>query len=171
MKLFLLYGDGFEQKRFALHVHGHLGHFPAGRSDFGPFHGELSALFEMTEQTSGELNFVHELAPDGDQMLLLGVDPNLARHFVKNLSLTRRRTEGRVRLEGQFDSVATFAGVFKEKRVRNHLEKGIALFRIFLRVCSSLRCSSGSCESLSMRSVSSRCWPSLTRNCARPLCR
>src|SRR6266566_3601733 len=107
MKLFLLYGDGFEQKRFALHVHGHLGHFPAGRSDFGPFHGELSALFEMTEQTSGELNFVHELAPDADQTLLLGVDPNLARHFVKNLSLTRRRTEGRIRLEGQFDPVAT----------------------------------------------------------------
>src|SRR6266498_1335262 len=55
VKLFLLYGDGFEQKHFASHVHGHLRHFPMGWSDFGPFHGELSALFETTEQTSGEL--------------------------------------------------------------------------------------------------------------------
>src|SRR6266699_3452265 len=90
VKLSLLYGDGFEQKRFASHVHGHLRHFPMARGDLRPFHRELPALFEMPEQTSSELNFVHELAIDADQAMLLGINPDLARHFMKHLSLTRR---------------------------------------------------------------------------------
>ena len=100
VKFFLLYSDGFEEKRFASHVHGHLRYFPMTSRDLGPFHRELPALFEMPELPSCELNFVHELPIDADQALLLGVNPYLACHFVKDLSLTGRRPEGRIRLEG-----------------------------------------------------------------------
>jgi len=51
---------------------------------------------------------------------------------MEDLSLTGRRFEGRIRLEIYFDGVAAFASVFKKKGFRNHLEKGIALFGIFL---------------------------------------
>ena len=44
---------------------------------------------------------------------------------------TLRRPEARVGFEGQFDNTAASAGVLKEKRVRNHLEKRIALLSVF----------------------------------------
>src|SRR5215469_9358407 len=103
VKLFPLYGDGFEQKRFASHVQRHLCHFPMARGDLGPSYRELTALFEVPQQPTGELNRVHDLAIDADQALLLRVNPDLARHFVKNLSLTGRRLEVGIGFKDQFD--------------------------------------------------------------------
>src|ERR1700688_270031 len=57
---------------------------------------------------------------------------------MEDLSLTGRRPEGRIGLEIYFDDVAAFASVFKEKRLRNPPEKGIALLRIFLTVLFEL---------------------------------
>src|SRR5229473_5174071 len=101
------------------------------RNDLGPFHRELASLFEVPQQPSGKLNLVHELAIDADQALLLGVNQDLSRHFVKNLSLTGRRPEARIGLERQFGQATAFAGILKEKGVRNHLEKRIALLSVF----------------------------------------
>src|SRR5207245_2049756 len=50
MKLFLLYREGFEQKRFASHIHCHLGHFPIARNDLRAFYGELAALRAVSQQ-------------------------------------------------------------------------------------------------------------------------
>ena len=72
------------------------------RDDLGTLHCELTALFEVSQQASGELNLVHKLAIDANQALLLGVDPDLARHFVKDLSFAGRRLEMRIGLKGQF---------------------------------------------------------------------
>jgi hypothetical protein len=103
MKLFLLHGDGFEQKRFPSHVHDDLHYFPMARDDLGPFHAELASLFQAPQQTPTELNLVCELAIDADQALLLGLNPDLSRHLVKHLSLTGRRLEVGIGLEDQFD--------------------------------------------------------------------
>src|SRR5260370_18134169 len=101
------------------------------RSDLGPFYRDLAALFEVPQQSPSELDFIDELAVDARQAPLLGINPDLARHFVKNLPLAGRRLEARIGLEDQFDSAAAFPGVLKEERVRDHLEKPIALFSIF----------------------------------------
>src|SRR2546422_901765 len=103
VRLFLLYREGFEQKRFASHIHCHLGHFPIARNDLRAFYGELAALFEVSQQTSAKPDLVHQLAIDADQALLPGVDPDLACHFVKNLSFAGRRLETGIRSKDQFD--------------------------------------------------------------------
>src|SRR4029077_1779093 len=36
--------------------------------DLGPFHHELATPFEVSQQASGELHFVHELATNTDQV-------------------------------------------------------------------------------------------------------
>jgi len=56
-------------------------------------------FFEMTEQPTRELDFIHQPASDADQALLLDVNVDLARHFVKDFSLTRRRPKSRIGLE------------------------------------------------------------------------
>src|SRR5713226_9013122 len=101
------------------------------RGDLGALYREMPALFEVPQPSPSELDFIDELAVDAHQALLLGVNPDLARHFVKNLPLAGRRLEARIGLEDKFDSAAVFPGVLKEERVRDHLEKPIALLSIF----------------------------------------
>src|SRR5215813_7666898 len=107
-------------------------------NDFGTFHCELAAFFKMPQQTSSKLNLVHELANNADQAMLFGVNPDFTRHFVKHFSLTGRRLEARIGLEGQFGQAAVFAAVLKDERVGNHLEKPIALLGIFSAVLFEL---------------------------------
>jgi hypothetical protein len=57
----------------------------------------------MPEQTSGELNFAHELATNADQALLLSVNPDLSCHFMKDFALSGWRPEARIGLKDQFN--------------------------------------------------------------------
>jgi hypothetical protein len=77
VNLFLLHGDGFEQKCLSSHVHDDLPYFPMARGDLSAFHAELASLFQVPQETAAELNLVRELAIDADQALLLGVNPDV----------------------------------------------------------------------------------------------
>ena len=59
----------------AWHVHGHFRYFPMGGCDLGPLDRELSAFFEMSEETPSEFNLIYKLAVYADQ-LLLGINPS-----------------------------------------------------------------------------------------------
>src|ERR1700687_3268197 len=131
------------------------------RGDLGPFYRELAALFEVPQQAPSELDFIDELAVDAHQAPLLGVNPDLARHFVKNLPLAGRRLEARIGLKISLIRPPLSPAYSKRNASgiiwRNRLHCSAS----FRWVCSNLCCSSGLCESLRMRSVSPRCWASV----------
>src|SRR5229473_2082900 len=131
------------------------------RSDLGPFYRELAALFEVPQQSPSELDFIDELAVDAHQALLLGVNPDLARHFVRTFP---SREGGWKRGLGLKISLIRppFSPAYSKRNAsgiiwRNRLHCSAS----FRWVCSNLCCSSGLCESLRMRSVSPCCWASV----------
>jgi hypothetical protein len=82
MDFLLLYRNGFEQKRFSSHIHCDLNRLPMAGGNLGPFHHELTTLFQVSQQPSRQLHIIQKLAVDACEALLLGINPDLTGHLV-----------------------------------------------------------------------------------------
>src|SRR5690349_19443065 len=84
----------------------------------------------MTEKSTAELNFIQQLTVDASQAVMRGLNPNVPGHLMQDFRLARGWLELRIGFEAYANQIAALTGIFKKEGVGNHLQKGVALFRV-----------------------------------------
>ena len=127
-----LRADGFEEKRFALHIYIQNGQFPVTGLNLFLLHIKMSTCVQMPQQASAEFYGVPQMSRNFRQAFLPSVDPQRAFHRMHDSSLMRRRPEVRIRLEFHFDQISSLFPIFKDQGVRQRFQQPLTSHLVFV---------------------------------------